>query len=336
MKKYSDFSELLTSFFSKYLPGQRGLSSNTVKAYRDTFVLFIRYLISQKHIRLEKFCMEQFNSGLVEQFLEWLENDRGNAVSTRNNRLAGIHAFAKYAVTKKPEVLETLNEVFDIRAKKTTSKLPVYLSIEELKYILSKPDTSKPQGIRDLALLSVLYDSGARVQELIDVKWRDLRLEIPATLVLTGKGNKSRLIPLMPDTAKIILSYKKTIKRIDPDDPIFTNQMCNKLTRSGVEYIIEKYADIAGVEMPSIKRKKISPHVYRHSKGMHLTQADVNIIYIRDLLGHSSVQVTERYARADSRSKREALEKASKNILPESTYSGEQKEDLMQFLTNLI
>jgi len=336
MQKRTDFPGLLTSFFTKYLPGQRGVGSNTVKAYRDTFVLLFRYLKDEKGIRPEKLHMEQLNADLVEGFLDWLEKERGNAVSTRNSRLAGIHAFIKYTASKKPDLISISRGVLDIKAKKTDSKPPVYLSIEEMQFILSKPDTKSSKGVRDLALLSVLYDSGARVQELIDATWHDLRLESPATLMLTGKGNKSRIIPLMPDTARIISSYKKTIKTVIPEAPIFTNQMGEKLTRSGVEYIIEKYACIAGEGMPSIKRKKITPHVYRHSKGMHLTQADVNIIYIRDLLGHSSVQVTERYARADSRSKREALEKASKNILPESVYTDEQENELLEFLKSFI
>jgi site-specific recombinase XerD len=272
---------------------------------------------------------------LVCQFLDWIEGKNGNSVSTRNNRLAAIRSFIKYSMTKKPEYIRIYREVLDVHSKKADVKPPVYLSISELQCILSKPDIKTSQGIRDLALLSLLYDSGARVQELVDLTWQGLRMETPATVLLVGKGRKSRIIPLMPDTAKIISSYRKTLNIINIADTVFTNKLGRKLTRSGVEYIIEKYAAIAGEEKASIKEKRITPHVYRHSKGMHLTQADVNIIYIRDLLGHSSVQVTERYARADSRTKREALEKASKNILPDSTYTAEQEEELMQFLKNL-
>jgi integrase/recombinase XerD len=267
-----------------------------------------------------------------------LQNDKGNAVSTRNNRLAAIHAFVKYAMMKNPEFIEYCRKILAICQKKTESKPPVYLSLAELQCILAKPDTKTDQGIRDLTLLSLLYDSGARVQELIDLRWRDLRLETPATITLKGKGNKSRIVPIMPDTSKIITCYMKSLKQVVLDETVFTNQSGNKLSRSGVEYIIEKYSLIAGHDLPSIKEKKISPHSYRHSKGMHLTQANVNIIYIRDLLGHSSVQVTERYARADTKAKREALENASKNILPESTYSKEKEkeEELMTFLRKLI
>lgn len=227
-------------------------------------------------------------------------------------------------------------KILDIRSKKTHVKPPVYLSIDELKCILSQPDPLTGHGLRDLALLSLLYDSGCRVQELADLTWLSIRFEKPATITLAGKGNKSRIIPLMPDTANIMACYERSLMSADRTANIFLNKSGHKLSRSGIEYIVEKYAKMAGNTMPSIKEKKITPHVYRHSKGMHLTQADVNIIYIRDLLGHSSVQVTERYARADSRTKREALEKASNNILPESTYSKEEEQELLQFLKTLI
>ncbi|NLE25411.1 MAG: tyrosine-type recombinase/integrase [Clostridiaceae bacterium] len=185
-------------------------------------------------------------------------------------------------------------------------------------------------------MLTLLYDSGCRVQELVDLTWIDLRFEKPATVTLTGKGNKTRIVPLMPDTASILASYANSITITNRTVHVFLNRSGLKLSRSGVEYVIEKYAAMAEESMPSLKEKRITPHVYRHSKGMHLTQADVNIVYIRDLLGHSSVQVTERYARADSRSKREALEKASQNIIPESRYSQEEQQELLQFLKSLI
>lgn len=330
------FPALLTSFFNKYLSGQRGVSSNTIKSYRDTFIIFFGYLDKIEQIRPEKLTFESFNSELVLRFLEWLETDKGNSISTRNNRLATIHSFIKYVMMQEPTLIEPCKNILDIRSKKTEIKPPIYLTIKELQCILSKPNTESKQGIRDLAILSLLYDSGARVQELIDLNWRDVHVEKPATVVLKGKGNKSRVVPLMPDTLKIISCYRNSLLHVNLDDSIFVNQSGQKLSRSGVEYIIGKYATIAGNELSSIKEKKITPHVYRHSKGMHLTQANVNIIYIRDLLGHSSVQVTERYARADSKAKRKALEKASKNILPESSYTKREEEELIHFLKELI
>lgn len=330
-----DFATFLSDFFQKYLPGQRGLSSNTIKSYRDTFVIFFRFLDEKECIKPEKLRFESITSDMIERFMEWLENNNKNAVSTRNQRLAAMHAFMKYVMMHYPEYFNQSQKVLNVSSKKTSSKPPVYLSIEELKCIFEQPDQNTKQGLRDLALLTLLYDSGCRVQELIDLTWLDVRFEKPATVTLTGKGNKTRLVPLMPDTANIVSAYKRSQKS-QRTEHIFLNHSNEKLSRSGVEYIIKKYAQRAELQIPLIKEKKITPHVYRHSKGMHLTQADVNIIYIRDLLGHSSVQVTERYARADSRSKREALEQASKNIVPENSYSQEERQELIQFLKNLI
>ncbi|MDR0286141.1 MAG: site-specific integrase, partial [Clostridiales bacterium] len=291
----NDFATFLSDFFQKYLPGHRGLSVNTIKSYRDTFVVFFRFLSEKEHIKPEKLNFHDMDRTMIERFTGWLEHEKRNSVPTRNQRLAAVHAFMKYVMTHYPEYFEQCRQVIDIPSKKTAVKPPIYLSIEELKLIFQQPDQSTTQGIRDLALLTLLYDSGYRVQELIDLTWIDLRFEKPATLTLTGKGNKTRIVPLMPDTAGIMSLYARSKTITNRSENVFLNQSNEKLSRSGVEYIINKYAKMAGNIKPSIKEKRITPHVYRHSKGMHLTQADVNIIYIRDLLGHSSVQVTERY-----------------------------------------
>lgn len=334
--KDNDFPSFLSAFFQKYLSGQRGLSINTIKSYRDTFVIFFRFLNEKENLKPEKLKFQSMTQSMIERFMDWLETEKNCSISTRNQRLAAIHAFIKYVMTHYPEHFDQCRKVIEIPSKKTIIKPPVYLSIEELKCIFQQPDQSTKQGIRDLAMLTLLYDSGCRVQELIDLTWIDLRFEKPATVTLTGKGNKTRIIPLMSDTACILTSYANSITITKRTVNIFLNKSGHKLSRSGVEYVIEKHAAMAEESIPSLKEKKITPHVYRHSKGMHLTQADVNIVYIRDLLGHSSVQVTERYARADSRSKRDALEKASQNIIPESSYSKEEQQELLQFLKSFI
>ena len=330
------FPALLSDYFQKYLPSQRGVSMNTIKSYRDTFVVFFRFLERKEQIYPNKISFQALNSDLVERFLEWLELENNNSISTRNHRLATLHSFMKYVMAQHPEFIEQCSKVLAIRSKKRIQKPPVYLSVEEVKCVFSQPDIKTAQGLRDLALLTLLYDSGCRVQELIDLTWFDMRIDKPSTITLTGKGGKSRIVPLMPDTSNILFAYKQTLRRADNNKNIFLNQSSEKLSRSGVEYIVEKYVTVASEEMPSLKEKKVTPHVYRHSKAMHLTQADVNIIYIRDFLGHSSIQVTERYARADSRSKRKALEKASKNIVPESSYSPDEEQELLAFLKELL
>jgi site-specific recombinase XerD len=335
MKKY-DFPQNLTSFFSKYLPGQRGVSINTIKSYRDTFVLFFRFLIEEKKIKPDNLTFVGYDIKLIKDFLEWIETKRQCSAATRNQRLAAIHAFTRYVMMENPEMMHSCQEILSIQSKKAQSKALNYLTIDELKCILAQPDLNTKQGKRDLALLTLLYDSGARVQEIADLKIADIRLELPATLKLTGKGNKSRIIPIMPDTAKIMSMYMKLYRLDSHDKPIFMNKEGKKLSRSGIEYIIEKYAEMAKAVQTSLNSKKVTPHVFRHSKGMHLTQANVNIIYIRDLFGHSSVQVTERYAKADTDMKRKALEKASENILPKLSYSKEKEQELMTYLKTLV
>jgi len=220
--------------------------------------------------------------------------------------------------------------------KRTPKKAVDYLTVDELKTIFSQPDIRSSHGKRDLAVLTLLYDSGARVQELIDLRLRDIRCQSPATIKLSGKGNKARIVPLMPDSARIITSYIAACSLSDPEQYLFFNKNHEKLSRSGVEFIISKYVDMANCREKPLSAEKVTPHVFRHSKAMHLVQAGVNIIYIRDLLGHVSVQTTEIYAKADSDAKRKALERASKNIVPESKFTKVQKEELLDWLKNLV
>ena len=182
----------------------------------------------------------------------------------------------------------------------------------------------------------MLYDTGARVQELIDLKLRDIRYNKPATVKLCGKGNKSRIVPLMPDTAIIISEYIRAFSLSDSEQYLFFNRKNEKLSRSGIEFIISKYVGMVNSGENPLLVNKVTPHVFRHSKAMHLVQANVNIIYIRDLLGHVSVQTTEIYAKADSASKRKALEQASKNIVPQTKYNRSKENELLDWLKNLI
>jgi integrase/recombinase XerD len=331
-----DFPEILTIFFSKYMSGQRGLSINTIKAYRDTFVLLFRFLAEKKKIKPEQITFIKFNRQIVLDFMEWLEMENGSSVATRNNRLAAIHAFTRYAMMERPEFAGVCKNILAIRSKKIQTKALDYLTIAELKHVLAQPNTTTHQGQRDLALLSFLYDSAARVQELIDLTLADVRFEKPATVKLKGKGNKERIIPIMPATAKIMSVYIKMHGLNNLTQYVFTNQSGKQLSRSGVSYIINKYVVEAIKQCSSLKFKKVTPHVFRHSKGMHLTAANVNIIYIRDFFGHSSIQITERYAKADPTIKRKAIEKASANILPSCRYSKKEQQELLDFLKGLV
>lgn len=326
------FSDYVTLYFSKYLPGQLGVSANTIKSYRDSFTLLLRYCRDERKIRPEKLTFQHFSRKMVIEFLDWLEETRHSGIATRNQRLAAIHAFFRYVMSETPDYLNVAADILKITAKKAPGKAIEYLTIGELACLFRQPSVQTPQGKRDLALLSLLYDSGARVQELVDLKFGDVRLDAPATVQLTGKGSKSRIVPITPDVADILRDYIRYQTGIRPSRELFLNNLGRKFSRSGVEYIIQKYADTAQNECPTLASKKITPHVFRHSKAMHLVEAGVNIIYIRDFLGHTSVQTTEIYAKADNLARRKALEKAGENIVPQSRYTSKQKDSLLDWL----
>ena len=189
-----------------------------------------------------------------------------------------------------------------------------------------------------MALIALIYDSGARVQEIADLTVGDIRLT-PATVKLTGKGNITRIIPITGQTTKILDTYLKEYGLLGEEAinlPLFSNRGNCKLTRAGITYILSKYVEVAKKKEPKLFPKKVSPHLLRHSKAMHLLQANVNLIYIRDFLGHASVTTTERCAKADSEIKRKAIEKANPNFLPDKKYNKKEKNELLNWLKVII
>jgi integrase/recombinase XerD len=201
------------------------------------------------------------------------------------------------------------------------------------------PDTNLHSGRRDLSVLALMYDTGARVQEIADLKVADIRIKAPATIRLTGKGNKTRIIPLMPQTMSIVKKYMADYGLLDETkqaNPLFFNRKNEKLTRAGLSYILNKYVDRAKASNKELFLEKMSAHVLRHSKAMHLLQSGVNLIYIRDFLGHSSVTTTEIYAKSDPEIKRKAIEEASPKVLPKEKFSTKEKEDLCEWLKTVI
>ncbi|WP_281864452.1 site-specific integrase [Bacteroides acidifaciens] len=307
--KPTDFGSNLTNYLTVFLPGQRGISKNTIKSYADTFRLFFIYYHDVLGKRPERLTIANFNNELICGFLEWLEENRHNSIATRNQRLSALQAFCRYLLIEAPEYISLLQINLQIPRKKYTKPQIGYLSHEEMTEMLRKPDVNTLAGRRDLALLVLLYDSGARVSELTDLKVRDLHLEECPIVKLHGKGGKIRQVPLTKKTATILSKYLQEHHLTSPDKydfNVFVNKQNRPLTRAGVTYILQKYTG----------DEKITPHVIRHTKAMHLLQAGINIIYIRDIMGHSSIDTTNIYARADTEMKRKALEVLSSDIAP--------------------
>lgn len=331
MKK-TDFTKALTSYFSTYLPETCGVSPNTCNSYRDAFKLLLLYFQEEKGVPANSIELRMLNRNLASDFLDWLEVQRKVSVTTRNQRLAAMKAFAHYVQYRNPEYLENCTDIIAMRPKKHEKPVIPFLTEEELKALLAQPDPSTRHGLRDLTLLSLLYDSGARVQEITDLKLKDIRLTNPAMVSLTGKGRKARQVPLMKETCKLLDAYIRNFNlNSEPlTSPLFFNQKGQALSRYGITYILKKYVSQAELDSDT---RKISPHVLRHTKAMHLLRAGVNMIYIRDFLGHVDISTTEVYARIDAEMKRKVFEEKVPNFTPNTTMPWEEDKDLLQWLT---
>lgn len=311
--KNNDFAKTLGTFLSDYLPKQRNVSANTISSYCDTFKLFLKFFCKQKGLSVDRITFKQLDRESVLLFLDNIEKERGCSVSTINQRLACIRSFFKYAQNERPDLLIECQKILNIPFRKHSVPPISYLSTDELRLILNQPNISNKSGRRDLTLLSLLYDTGARVQELADATVSSLRLEHPAQITLVGKGNKARSIPLLTSTVELLKGYLRENQLDLPQEvhrPLFFNQRKGKLSRAGICYVLKKYTDQARKTNPTLP-ENITPHIFRHSKAMHLLEAGVNIVYIRDILRHVDVSTTEIYAKANMQMKRTALEKVS-------------------------
>lgn len=336
--KPTNFAYYLTDYLSKYLPCTAGLSMNTIMSYRDNFSLLLEFCNTKKKLSPEKVTLTHLNKEFIEDYLNWLEKDRNCAISTRNVRLAAVHAFCRYLQLEYPDYIYQAQQILAIPAKKSQKNTIEYLSLDAMQLLLKMPDESSQAGRRDRVLLSLLYDSAARVQEIADIKVCDVRIKAPSTVKLTGKGNKSRIVPLMKPMAALLEQYlieNQLISHHSGSYPLFCNRSKDKFTRAGIAYILDKYTNIARQMSPELFPDKISPHWFRHGKAMHLLQSGVNLVYIRDFLGHVDIQTTEIYARIDGEMKRKALEKSNSNIISEKLPEWQSNAGLMNWLKNL-
>ncbi len=333
--KTTEFSRNLTNFLSKYLPGERGMSSHTISSYKFTFILLISFFEQQKGINVRKLELKDLTKENITEFLDWLQIERKCSAATRNVRLAAIHSFFRYLQYLHPENISEWQKILSIKQKKIRTEAINYLSIDGIKLLFEQPDTSTYKGRRDLAMLALMYDCAARVQEISDLTPASIRFDKPFTIKIIGKGNKARIVPLME--AEIIhlkryLTENNLLESQYGKSPLFFNNRKEKLTRAGIHWILKKYVGMARIKKPNLIPNRINCHSLRHSKAMHLLQAGVNLVYIRDFLGHESVQTTEIYARADSKQKREAIEKAYVNVIKSETPTWIKNRDLMEWL----
>jgi site-specific recombinase XerD len=336
----ADLPYYLTQFLGKYLPGEKNASWHTIQSYSFTFRLLLTFFEDMKSITPERLSMADLTREVIIEFLDWIESVRGCAISTRNQRLVAIHSFVRFVQKHSPECLYELQRILNIPDKKHAKTVVPFLTGDEMRILLSMPDPSCRSGLRDMALLALLYDSAARVQEIIDLKVKDLRLGKPAMVALHGKGQKTRHVPIMEKTRDIIESYLKrclgSAGISAGEEYVFLNQRRQQLSRWGISHIINKYVEMVKSHDEFNVSFSITPHVFRHSKSVHLLQSGVNLIYIRDFLGHSDCSTTQIYAKADTETRRKALEAAYVDILPtDELPDWSEDRNLMEYLISL-
>lgn len=291
----------------------------------------LTFLRDEKSMSIERLRIQDFTPGLIREYLSWLGHDRHCGISTKNQRLAALRAFFKYIEVESPEHMLLCQKIINIPYAKKEQASVCYLTTEEMASILRQPDQSSRAGRRDLCFLSLLYDTGARVSEILSLKARDVHLSNPAKVILYGKGRKLREVPILPNTVLHLRQYIEEQSLSAPeklDRPFFVNRQGNPLTRAGAAYILNKYVQMAGLDT------HVSPHVLRHTKVMHLLESGINIFYIKDFLGHEDILTTEVYAKASIETQRRALEKHSL-VMPPATPSWVTNTDTLEWLKSL-
>jgi site-specific recombinase XerD len=336
--KHSDFAQTISIYLTEYLPGLRNVSQNTIKSYRDVIRQFLIFLQNERKIKVNKIDFNIINRDTIIDYLNWLEKSRGVSIQTRNQRLAVIHSFFKYVQIKNPDFLFVSQQIIGIPFKKHEKKQIEFLTLEQMKILLSQPNINSKKGLRDRTLIAILYDSGARVQELIDLKVSDIRLDSPPTIKLTGKGRKVRIVPIMNKTALLITEYfnkNNLFENGKQSLPVFHNKSLNKFTRPGITYILKKYYALCIESNDIYWPDNLHPHMLRHSKAIHLLESGVPLIYIRDFLGHVSVTTTEIYIRASVKIKNEAIEKMYSEVIDDTTPQWSEDKELINWLKEL-
>jgi len=304
------FAAALRAFFAQHLPRTRGLSSRTMASYRDAFVLLLRFLSARHRCGVVDLELDHLGAEDLLAFLDHLETQRKNSVATRNARLAAVHAFARFVATRHPERVEAAQRLLAVPTKRGPVRAVDYLEADEVRAMFEAVPRKAREAVRDRAMLLTLFNTGARVQELLDIRASDLQLARPAFVHLHGKGQKERVCPLWSETADALRALLDVSPRSATSTLIFRNHRGEPMTRFGVRYILRRHAIRARTGAPSIAGKRVHPHTYRHSAAVHLLRAGVDLVTISHWLGHASVETTNRYAAVDLETKREALRRA--------------------------
>jgi site-specific recombinase XerD len=333
-----DLASAVRGFFQQHMISLRGLSGNTVLSYRDAIKLFLAFASRLHRKPTTDLTLDDLGDEVVRRFLSHLEKDRHNGVATRNDRLAAIHSFFHYLSTIDPPSLPLCQLVLAVPFKRRPHRVPKFLDREEVQHIFRQIDCQTALGQRDDALLRVLYNSGMRAQELVDLDLNHVRFTRPYTVLIHGKGAKQRVCPLWRETIDALQRYlKERSARPADTGPLFLNRHGNRLTRFGIRYIVSHRVAAAAKICPTLLTRKITPHTWRHSTALHLLQSNVDLTMISDWLGHSSIETTHQYVDIDLKMKQKTLESVE-HLLPKAKRSPanwKHKKDILDWLSTL-
>lgn len=332
MKTSANLASLLERFFTERLIRQRQASPHTIASYRDTFCLLLAFAQMELKTTPSALSIGDIDAPFVGRFLDYLEKIRGNGSRTRNTRLAAIRSFFRFAAFTEPEHSAVIQRVLAMPAKRYDRRPIEFLSRSEIDALLDAPDMSTWHGRRDRTLLLVALQTGLRVSELIGLHGEDVALGAGAHVRCQGKGRKERCTPLRRDAVTALTRWRRE-QRGQSSEPLFPNQRGGPLSRDGVEYLLAKHLTVARVACPSLRRKRVSPHVLRHTAAMDLLQHGVDRSVIALWLGHESVETTQMYLQASLEMKEQALAKTALLHVPMRRYR--PADHLLAFLRSL-
>jgi integrase/recombinase XerD len=336
MPDTSSLGPWIRRFLLEHLVRERNLSRNTQRSYRDSLQLLLPAIARRARKPLDRLAVRDVSADRVRQFLTDLEEKRGCGIATRNQRLAAIHALARFIGLHAPELIDWCGQVRTVPFKKSPRSLVTYLEKPEMDALLAAPDLTTAQGRRDHALMLFLYNAGTRADETAQVRISDLTLpQVPdrdlASVLIRGKGNKPRRCPLWAQTAH---ELSPLVQNRDGSDYVFLNRCGRPITRFGIHALVKRYGARAVKKVPSLETKRVSPHTIRHTTATHLLRSGVDINTIRAWLGHVSLETTNVYAEVDLEMKAKALANCE---VQEKTKRGPWKrnKDLVEFLRTL-
>ncbi len=338
--KQTLFTKQLAEYFNTYLPLNRRCSKNTISSYANGFVVLFQFFKETKSTPHYRINYSDITTKTMDEYMLWLQNEKNYSAASQKQRISALSSFLKYASGREISSLSAYNAVSQVLTPKVPKAVFPHFSVEEIRILLNIPTTEGKSGSRDVTLLALLYDSGARAQELCDIMIGDITFAKTSTIRIHGKGNKTREIPISSDVVKLIKRYlaeRGKLLKDNRDEHLFPSQRSDRITTACIRNLVDKYVTLAKSNSPNyFKEEDYSPHSFRHSKALHMLEAGVPLIYIRNFLGHESVQTTEIYLRIHQASVSSILrERKAETSIPNALEQSHPKnQDIPDFIQN--